>query len=202
MKNQEKRLFIVYSLNLIANEHSAIKTGKQLYFSNLEKAEDCVQKYNEVYPFLYESTIHSESVYCIVIEEYGLDSHYRCQLSTRVYSPSGLLLSDSLIPDDGPFMGRQPDAIHHDIGEIVEIPYGSELVFGIVLEQPMTFSESAAKYGYTASDDCYTVIHHNKNDVSYAYAPLVFKPTVNLSQKVKEDLISAYKQFSGNQTRC
>lgn len=196
MKNQKRGLYLVYSLNVSKDKPTCIRQGKPLYFSSKENAEDIILRFKDLFAFLYEDLTQGSSVYCIVLEEFELDSPYRYQLSTRVYSPDGLLLSDCIVPDDGPFFGRAKNSIHHGIGEVVELPYGDQLVFGIVIEQPACFNEHVKKYGFTASDDCYTIIHHPSHEVNYAHAPLVFKPTKAVSETVREDLQQAFLEFS------
>jgi len=194
MKDQNRRQFLVYSLNSSLDIAARIIPGKPLFFSSKEKAEEVILRFKDLYPFLYDEKLQGERVYCLVLEEFELDSPYRYQLSTSVYSPEGHLLSESLVPDAGPFLGRYESSIHHEIGEVVEMPFGDQLVFGIVLEQPMSFNEAAGVYGYTASDDCYTVMHHQSHEVSYVHSPMVFKPTREVPGIVKEDLVSAFKQ--------
>lgn len=205
MKNQKWRLFLVYSLNTHVDNPVDIHPGKPLYFSSKENAENFVIRYKDYYPFLYGEIMHSERVYCLVLEEFELDSPYRYQLSTSVYSPDGKLLTDSLVPDDGPFYGRPEKSIHHDVGEVVEMPFGNQLVFGIILEQPVHFNEEAGKYGLTASDDCYTVIHHKSHELNYAYAPLVFKPSREVPEEVRKDLMYVFsirKESENNNKAC
>jgi len=199
MKTPAKRLYLVYSLNTSNTNQSSIHPGKHLYFSSQENAESVIRSYKELYPFLYDDEIQGEHLYCLVMEEFELDNTYRYQLSTRVYSPEGELLCDSVVPDDGPFLGRPEHTIYHEIGEVVEIPYGDKLIFGIVIEKPLCFNEDIERYAYTASDDCYTVIHHDGFEINYAFAPLVFKPTRIVSEKIREDLLSAYLQVSENE---
>ena len=194
MKNLERRLFIVYALSTTLCEPVNIRPGKPLYFSSKETAEIVIQKFKELYHFLYEDA--EERVYCLVLEEFELDSPYRYQLSTSVYSPDGLLLTDSIVPDDGPFYGRPENTIHHEIGEVVELPFGDQLVFGIILERPISFNEAAGVYGLTASDDCYTVIHHKTHEVNYAHSPMIFKPTGEVPEDVRKDLQLAYEQIT------
>lgn len=199
MKNQEQRLYLVYSLNATIDEPVTIHPGKPLYFSEKDKAEDVILKFKDLYAYLYDASLQDERVYCLILEEYELDSPYRYQLSTRVYSPYGLLLSDSIVPDDGPFLGRAKKAIHHKVGEVVELPYGDHLIFGIVVQQPLSFNENAKVYGLTASDDCYAVIHHHSLEMCYAYAPLVFKPSREVTEKVREELLTAFQQVKMNE---
>jgi hypothetical protein len=195
--NQQKRgVFLVYSLNLSKAEPNRIHPGKPLFFSDIEKAESMIQQFRKQYEFLYDSSNLEEQVYCLILEEYQMDSPYRYQLSTRVYSPEGQFLSDCIIPDDGPFLGRSKSCIHHQIGDIVEIPHGDHLVFGIVLEQPPCFNEESIKYGFTASDDCYTILHYPDQEIDYAHTPLVFKLTRSISDQVREALLSAYEVTS------
>jgi hypothetical protein len=195
--NQQKRgVFLVYSLNLSKAEPNRIHPGKPLFFSDIEKAESMIRQFRKQYEFLYDSSNLEEQVYCLILEEYLMDSPYRYQLSTRVYSPEGHFLSDCTIPDDGPFLGRAESGIHHQIGDIVEIPHGDHLVFGIVLEQPPCFNEDSMKYGFTASDDCYTILHYPDQEIDYAHTPLVFKPTRSISDQIKEALLSAYETTS------
>jgi hypothetical protein len=194
MKNHERGLYLVYSLNTSGEDPACIRPGKSLYFSTKEKAEEVILSFKNLYTFLYDDSSAGEHIYCIVLEEFELDSPYRYQLSTRVYSPNGLLLSDCIVPDDGPFFGRTKNRMHHDIGDVVELPYGEKLMFGIVIEQPACFNEEARSYG-TASDDCYTVIHHPSCEVNYAHAPMVFKPTRDIQETVREDLLQAFDQI-------
>jgi len=196
MKNHDQKLFLVYSLNTLLNNSICIHPAKPLYFSTKEKAEQVILKFVDLYPFLYEDSSPNEKVYCIVLEEFELDLPYRYQLSTRVYTPHGLLLSDSIVPDDGPFYGRTVNSIHHEVGEVVELPYGDQLVLGIVIKQPLSFNEVVGSYGFTASDDCYTVIHQQSNEVNYAHAPLVFKPSREVPDVIRKDLLLAFNQLS------
>jgi hypothetical protein len=195
MEHKEQGVYLVYPLNLYKAESKIIQPGKPLYFSNLESAEAVIHRYQEIFNFLYDA--HAEfQIYCLILEQYEMDSPYRYQLSTRVYSAEGILLSDCIVPDDGPFYGRQKSGICHEIGEIVEIPYGERLVFGIVVEQPLCLNEDErVDYGFTASDDCYTVIHYPDNEIHYAHSPMVFKPSVLISDMVKEELQKAFKKL-------
>lgn len=199
MKDQNRRQFLVYSLNMSLDVSARIIPGKPLFFSCKEKAEEVISRFKYLYPFLYDEKLQGERVYCLVLEEFELDSPYRYQLSTSVYSPEGLLLCESIVPDGGPFLGRYESSIYHEIGEVIEMPFGDQLIFGIVLEQPMSFNEAAGAYGYTASDDCYTVINHPNHEVAYVHSPMVFKPTREVPDTVKEDLLFAFKHGKENE---
>jgi len=191
MENHQQRLFLVYSLNTIGKDSITIRPGKPLYFSNMEKAEDLIQKFENLNAYLYDQS-QEERVYCLVLDEFELDSPHRYQLSTKVYSPQGRLLSECMVPDDGPFLGRSKNLIHHEIGDVVELPHGDQLLFGIIIGKPMNFNEEAGQYGLTASDDCYAVIHQQSHEVDYAHAPMVFKPTRDISDEVKTQLLTAF----------
>ncbi|HET9570098.1 MAG TPA: hypothetical protein VFP20_01655 [Bacteroidales bacterium] len=193
MEQTNQGVYLVYALNLNKSEHTSIQPGKPLYFSNREKAEDVIRHYQEIYHYLYDA--HAESsVYCLVLEKYAMDTTFRYQLSTWVYSAEGIFLSDCVVPDDGPFFGRQKSGICHEIGDIVEIPYGERLVFGIVVEQPLCLNEeNQIDYGFTASDDCYTVIKYPENEIHYAHSPMVFKPTTSISEHVRDELQTAFQ---------
>lgn len=195
MEHNEQGVYLVYALNLNKSEPKSIQPGKPLYFSNLENAENVIRRYREIYHYLYDA--HADSkVYCLILEKYALNFQYRYQLSTRVYSAEGHFLSDCAVPDDGPFYGRQKSGICHEIGEIVEIPYGERLVFGIVVEQPLCLNEeNRVDYGFTASDDCYTVIKYPENEIHYAHTPMVFKPSTAVSESIKEELQIAFEQI-------
>jgi hypothetical protein len=198
--NQQKRgVFLVYTLNLSKEEPNRIHPGKPLFFSDIEKAETMIRQFRKQYEFLFEANNTEEQIYCLIMEEYQMDSPYRYQLSTRVYSPDGHFLSDCIVPDDGPFLGRAEHRIHHRIGDIVEVPCGEHLTFGIVLEQPPCFNEESLKYGFTASDDCYTILHYPSKNIEYAHAPLVFKPTRKVTDQVREELRSAYEMKRKNE---
>lgn len=192
MKNAENGLYLVYALLLNKKEFNTIQKGKPLYFSQLNKAVDAIERFTEHFPFLYEESSSDVRVYCLVLEQYALNTTFRYQLATWVYSADGKLLCDCEIPDDGPFLGRQKSEICHEIGEIVEFPLGNQLYYGIVVEQPIFFSEEASKYGYTASDDCYGVLRYPEKEVVYPHAPLVFKPKQIVSDSVRSELQSAY----------
>lgn len=195
MEHDEQGVYLVYALNLNKSEPNGIQPGKPLYFSNRENAEDMIRRYREIYHFLYEKNADSR-VYCLILEKYALDFQYRYQLSTWVYSPEGRFLSDCTIPDDGPFFGRQRSGICHEIGEIVEIPCGDRLIYGIVVEQPLCLNEdNRVDYGYTASDDCYTVIQYPDHEIHYAHSPMVFKPTTVISDTIKEELQLAFQRM-------
>ena len=194
MEHKEQGVYLVYPLNLNKSEPNSIQPGKPLYFSDREKAEEVIRRYHEIYHYLYDSNAESK-VYCLVLEKYALDFQYRYQLSTWVYSADGLFLSDCVVPDDGPFYGRQKSGISHEIGEIVEIPYGEHLVFGIVVEQPLCLNEeNRVDYGFTASDDCYTVIQYPNNEIHYAHSPLVFKVSSSVSENIRENLQQAFQR--------
>lgn len=194
MKNG-KELYVVYSLSVMSGTQTVIKPGKPLYFSSKWRAESIVKKFSELYAFLYDETYQEERIYCLVMETFALDSPYRYQLATRVYTPYGELINDCLIPDDGPFPGRPASAIHHKVGDVVEVPCGDQLLFGIVVGQPAMLCESNASYGLGASDDCYTIIQLPDLEVNYAHAPLVFKPTRTISQDVTETLQTAMASY-------
>lgn len=194
MEQRNQGVYLVYALNLNKSEPNSIQPGKPLYFSSREKAEHVIQRYCDFYPYLYEDINSDSRVYCLVMEQYAIDSHYRYQLSTWVYSAEGQFLSDCVIPDDGPFFGRQRSGICHEIGEIVEIPYGERLVFGIVVEQPLCLNEEhRVDYSLTASDDCYTVLRYPDNEIHYAHSPMVFKPSKTVAERIQTDLKNAFQ---------
>jgi len=197
MKNPKESLFLVYSINTFGKESVTIRPGKPLYFSTLEKAEEVIQNFKVLNPHLYDD-VQDEHAYCLVLDEFELDSPHRYQLSTKVYSPNGRLLSDCMVPDDGPFLGRSKKRIYHEIGDMVEMPHGDQLLFGIVIGQPMNFNEDAGTYGLTASDDCYTVIHQQSQELDYVHAPMVFKPTREIAENVRTQLLTAFKQIEAD----
>lgn len=194
MEKHQQGLFLVYSLNTFGKDSATIRPGKPLYFSKLEKALDVIQHFEDLNAFLYDDS-QEEHIYCLVLDEFELDSPHRYQLSTKVYSPQGRLLCDCMVPDDGPFLGRSKNLIHHEIGDVVELPLGDQLLFGIIIGQPMSFNEEAGMYGMTASDDCYAVIHQQSPEVDYAHAPMVFKPTREITNEVKNQLLTAFNQL-------
>lgn len=192
MEHKDQGVYLVYTLNINKSEPNVIQSGKPLYFSNREKAEHVIRRYPEIYQYLYDSNADFK-VYCLVLEKYALDCNYRYQLSTWVYSAEGHFLSDCVVPDDGPFFGRQRSGICHEIGEIVEIPYGERLSLGIVVEQPICLNEeNRIDYGLTASDDCYTVIQYPDNEIHYAHSPMVFKPSIPITDIIREELLQAF----------
>lgn len=194
MKNA-KELYVVYSLSVASGTQAVIKSGKPLFFSEKWRAEAVIRKFRELYAFLYDETSQGERIYCLIMETFALDLPYRYQLATRVYTPTGVLINDCLVPDDGPFPGRPTSAIHHQVGDLVEVPCGDQLLFGIVVGQPAVLCEKTSHYGLGASDDCYTIIQHPEMEVNYAHAPLVFKPTRTISESVEQDLKSALLSY-------
>ncbi len=194
MKN-EKKLYVVYSLNVTSGANAVIKPGKLLFFSEKKRAESVISHFHELYAFLYDEETQGEKVYCLLMETFAMDSPYRYQLATRVYTPKGQLINDSLVPDDGPFMGRPESSIHHKVGDVVEVPCGDKLLLGIVVGQPISVCEVVTDYGLGASDDCYTIIQHPDMEVNYAHAPLVFKPTRTVSEEVAEALQTAMSSY-------
>lgn len=195
MKN-EHELYVVYSLNVTTDQYAAIKPGKPLFFSSRANAEDVIRRYRELYAFLYDEASQGEKVYCLILETYALDSPYRYQLATRVYTPDGRLVNDSLVPDDAPFYGRPKGSIQHQVGDLVEVPCGDRLLIGIVASQPICLCEGDKPYGLSASDDCYTIIQHPDLEINYAHAPLVFKPSRTVDTSVSDSLFTALKAYT------
>lgn len=194
----EKTLFLVYPLNLTAGEQANIKSGKPIFFSEKVKAENLAKSFKDHYSFLYDPETQGEKVYCIIIEEYAMDSPFRYQLSTSVYTPEGELINDCMIPDDGPFLGRPESRMSHTVGDLVEIPCGERLVFGIVAEQPLCMCESNISYDLMASDDCYTIIQHPDHEINYAHSPIVFKPSRKMDDEVMNDLKGALYDYKSS----
>lgn len=194
---KENSLFLVYPLKISSEKPSNIKAGKPLYFSRKETAERMIAEYREHYAFMYDESVQEEKIYCLILEEFELDSMYRYQLSTSVFSPDGELLSDCLIPDDGPFPGRPESKIKHRVGDLIETPCGDNLLFGIIVDQPACLCEGSRHYGLSASDDCYTIIQYPGLEINYAHSPMVFHPTRNIpeeTRKVLEDALDRYKR--------
>lgn len=191
---QKNELFIVYSLNKSSEDRNNIYKGKPTYFSTREKAEELISRFSDYYSFLYEDLKTSDHVYCILMEEFGLDSPHRYQLSTRVYSPEGLLISESIVPDDGPFYGRPENSIQHKIGEVVELPFGDHLAYGIVVRQPLCLKEDFKIEGLMASDDSYEILQHRCHEIDYVFAPMVFKPTKDVPDIIRKDLEYAFEK--------
>lgn len=194
MKN-EHLLYLVFSLHVISDQYASIKPGKPLYFSSRNKAEAVINRFKELYGFLYDTATQGERIYCLIMETYALDSPYRHQLATRVYTPEGQLINDCLVPDDGPFLGRAKERIQHQVGDLVEVPCGDRLLIGIVADQPITLCEANKAYGLNASDDCYTIIQHPTMEINYAHAPLVFKPSQSVASSVSEALSQALNAY-------
>lgn len=195
MKN-EQALYLVYSLNVTTDQYAAIKPGKPLFFSSKRKAEEVISRYKDLYAFLYDEASQGEKVYCLILETYALDSPFRYQLATRVYTADGRLVNDCLVPDDAPFYGRPIGRIQHQVGDLVEVPCGDRLLIGIVASQPICLCEGEKPYGLTASDDCYTIIQHPDMEINYAHAPLVFKPSRSVEPAVCEALQTALKAYA------
>jgi len=188
-------LFLIYPLNVTSETQANVRPGKPLFFSNKEKAEEMIARFKEHYAFLYNEETQGEHVYCLIMEEYEMDSPFRYQLSTRVYTSDGKLINDCIIPDDGPFLGRPQSKIQHQIGDVVELPCGEQLLFGIVVRQPVCICEDNIPYGLSASDDCYTIIQHPDLEINYAHSPMVFKPTREISEEVRSTLSEALNAY-------
>ncbi len=195
---KEHNLFLVYPLISSKVDKSRIYPGKPVYFSNKAKAEQMAKTFKDHFGFLYDEVIQEEKVYCIIIEEYEMDTPYRYQLSTLVYDCDGILLNDSNTPDEGPFLGRDKTEIKYTIGDFVEIPCGEKLIVGIVAEQPLSMCEIESDYSLNASDDCYTIIQHPDHEINYAHTPLVFKPSIDINEVIKDDLKNALIRFKQN----
>ena len=195
MEHHNEGIFLVYALILQKTNSNGIRPSKPLYFSNKEQAMVAVRQYADYFPFLYHGDDSEERVYCLIVECFALNLSYRLQLATWVFSPEATLLSECLVPDDGPFLGRANHTIEHRIGEIVEVPIGDQLVWGVVLEQPLCFHESNLKYGYTASDDCYTILCYPDHELHYAHAPFVFKPEIQPNSDIEATLRKAVTSF-------
>jgi hypothetical protein len=190
MERNNAGLFLIYALFLEKSDERIIQTGKPLYFSSSENAIETIRTFSTHYPYLYNDSTSDQQIYCLIMEQYALDTTYRYQLSTWVFSKDGALLCDSLVPDDGPFWGRQKSAICHQLGDLVEAPLGNKLYYGIVIEQPISFNENVGDYGLTASDDCYAVMRYPDKEIFYAHAPFVFKPTGKVDIKIRDFLVS------------
>lgn len=195
---KENELFLIYPLNVSSDHQAIIKPGKPIFFSEIEKAELMIQRFKELYAFLYDETSQGERVYCLVMETFAMDSPYRYQLSTRVYTPDGILINDCMIPDDGPFYGRPTSTIQHQVGDLVEVPCGDKLQFGIVAVQPVCLCEENKPYGLGASDDCYTIIQHPDMEINYAHSPMVFKPSRMISMTISQELTEALNVFNAS----
>jgi hypothetical protein len=192
---KEKSVYLVYSLNEISDGSLSIKAGKPLFFSDKEKAENMIAQFKERYAFLYDEKFQEEKVYCLIMEEFAMDTPYRYQLSTRVYTPEGVLINDCNVPDDGPFTGRQPSSMDHHIGDLVEIPHGDKLLFGVVAEMPVSADETNSLDNLGASDDYYTVIQHPTMEIDYAYSPFVFKPVRKIPENISCQLYEALAAY-------
>ncbi|MDD2256645.1 MAG: hypothetical protein PHI57_05980 [Bacteroidales bacterium] len=188
---KEESLFLVYPLLVSTTDQPTIRASKPLFYSCKSEAMTLIRNFKQHYGFLYDEKTQEEHVYCLVLEEFAFDSPYRYQLATCVFSPEGVLLSDCNVADDAPFLGRNKQAIYHQVGDLVEVPSGDELKFGIVLATPACLCESDMAYGLQASDDCYTVIEHPSMEVNYAHAPLVFAQKRPIKKEVQEALRSA-----------
>lgn len=184
MKQKDLELYLVYALMIEKTKERNVYREKPLFFSNRQKALEVVEHYQVHFPFLYESPENNHSIYCLVMEQFALDSTYRYQLSTWVFDQQGRLLCDCLIPDDGPFHGRPDESICHQLGEIVETPLGNQIFYGKIVEQPLRMNEKGNLYGLTASDDCYGVMRYPDGSIFYAHAPMVFKPTLEIDAEI------------------
>lgn len=193
---KEAALYLVYALNVSTDASATIKPGKPLFFSSKAKAEALIHRYKAYYAYLYDEASQGERVYCLILETYALNSPYRYQLATRVYTPDGRLINDCLVPDDAPFFGRPRSRIQHRVGDLVEVPCGDRLIIGIVAGQPLCLNDGKTAYGLTASDDCYTIIQHPDLEVNYAHAPMVFKPSRTVAPAVCEALRSALREYA------
>ena len=195
----EKELYLIYPLNTSSENPGNVHPGKPLFFSCKDTAEKMIREFKLHYGFLYDDeATQGERVYCLILEEYELDSPYRYQLSTRVYSPEGELLNDCIIPDDGPFLGRPESTINHRVGDFVETPCGDKLLFGIVAGQPACLCEENRQYGLSASDDCYVIIQHPDLEVNYAHTPMVFQPSREIPEEIQRDLTEALSKYKGS----
>ncbi len=170
------RLFVLSALNTNEECPGELQQSRPLYFSSLKQAQIAAACFRQAYSFIYECGANSKSLYCLVLEEYEMDSIFQLKLSTRVFSAEGEELDCSIASDDGQFTGRPEKLQRHKVGDIVEATCGEHLNLGIVLQRPLTEKEVARKVSGKVQDDCYTILSYPSLDVDYVQSPFVFTP--------------------------
>lgn len=178
-------------LNALNLDHACapeplLRQGLSLYFSDMDEAETAVRRYRDAYHFFYDLEAGSMELYCLLLDEYELDCIYPKKLSTRVYSPQGVLKDEMKVCEDDESYGGAPAASAFLEGDIVEAPLGENLRVGIVLQCPNR-------------DDVehYKILFYPNMEEEYVYAPLVFEPLHPVPGRVSlalQHLWAAYKE--------
>lgn len=159
-----------------------------MYYSTLKHAESAAAEYRQSYSFLYEDGPSPKEIYCIIVEEYKLNTVYPIKLSVSVYDSSGRLMERSILPDGDSI--NQPAIVGQSfkVGDIVEAPCGEHLYVGIIAEIPCQNCLGELK---TSMDDSYTLIVYPSMELDYVCAPLVFLPHQRISKNVRTYLRDA-----------
>lgn len=187
----------IYALSALSTEKESsavLSKSTVLYFSDQNRLEQAVNEYKQAYSFLYDEHDGTKELYCLMVEEYRVNTLYPQKLSTRVYSPDGVLIEDCDIPDGAHFAGRKEEQLMHKVGDIVETPYGENLCLGIVVDRPPV-QEREASYPMSASDDSYTLLLYPSMELDYAHTPLVFKPRHQVKEEIRCQLQEALAQY-------
>ena len=179
-------LFVLNALNLdrSCEPEPLLRQGLSLYFSDMDEAENAVSRYQEAYHFLYDSQDASMELYCLLLDEYELDCMYPKKLSTRVYSPQGLLKEQMKVCEEGSVYGESMIVTAFLEGDLVEAPVGELLRLGIVLQTPNK-----------KDDDHYKILFYPDMEEDYIYAPLVFEPSRPVSKRISFALRQAWTAY-------
>lgn len=192
------RLFVLSALNTNEECPGELQQSRLLFFSSLKQAQIAAACYRQAYSFMYECGANSKSLYCLVLEEYEMDSIFQHKLSTRVFSSEGEELDSSVSPDGVPFTGRPEKLQRYKVGDIVESTCGEHVNLGIVLERPLTEKEVARKSSDKQHDDCYKILSYPSLDVDYVHSPFVFTPKHHVDNDISSYLHEAMDAYIEN----
>lgn len=174
-KTVENKVFILYALNVEyrPSAEALLSQGASLYFSSLDRVEEMLAVYRQRYACFYDPQVTDTQLYCLVVDEYALDALFPKKLSSRVYSPDGLMKSRISVCEDEEAYERVLPAPDFMEGDIVEAPIGDYLQTAIVVACPASKAENY-----------YTLLVYPDMDEEYVYAPLLFVPSVPPEDKV------------------
>ena len=148
---------------------------------------------------------HTEPVYCFYIREKSMEKNFHnCfgegRLSERVYDAEGVLLDKRLISWEDAYIGRDPETIRFDCGDIVEayFPSQNQVILGFVMETPPTKAELRPWIGTDTrdvSEDSYMFMKDDKGTHVHQDALYIFKPHFPIPKPTLERLKRQYRHY-------
>lgn len=136
------------------------------HYSSLEKAmEAMVRNGREAWD--------AEEIMAYMVKEIAVDGELRevDWLSVRTYDVRGVLIEECLHDYNlcNQFEGRNPEAIHFEVGDIVEVLEGRRLFAAIVAALPPTPENHFPVLD--AMDDCYLVLPLDAGGIDHLHIP-------------------------------